>query len=184
MLPRKKKVEGNFIVGGRGSKWLTKFMGLAVHRRIILGKYTLNSCLGCTTIIDKGTEDIFLGKKKKRQWYLLHRKKKKERRGNLKKPMCTCIWAFLSIKKKFILLSFLSILVGLERKHMSHTIYFSSFLPNQTHSKKVLLSIFSLKFSIHTISPNKYTICAWGGVNSAIRLLTQSIYLLPNVFSP
>ena len=80
MLPRKKKVEGNFIVGGRGSKWLTKFMGLAVHRRIILGKYTLNSCLGCTTIIDKGTEDIFLGKKKKRQWYLLHRKKKKEKR--------------------------------------------------------------------------------------------------------
>ena len=84
----------------------------------------------------------------------------------MKKPMCTCIWAFLSIKKKFILLNFLSILVGLERKHMSHTIYFSSFLPNQTHSKKVLLSIFSLKFSIHTISPNKYTLCAWGGVNS------------------
>ena len=81
MLPRKKKVEGNFIVGGRGSKWLTKFMGLAVHRRIILRKYTLNSCLGCTTIIDKGTEDIFLGKKKKRQWYLLHRKKKKEKRN-------------------------------------------------------------------------------------------------------
>ena len=78
MLPRKKKEEeGNFIVGGRGSKWLTKFMGLAVHRRIILRKYTLNSCLGCTTIIDKGTEDIFLGKKK-RQRYLLHRKKKKK----------------------------------------------------------------------------------------------------------
>ena len=81
MLPRKKKVEGNFIVGGRGSKWLTKFMGLAVHRRINLGKYTLNSCLGCTPIIDKGTEDIFLGKKKKGSgtYYTEKRKKRKKR---------------------------------------------------------------------------------------------------------
>ena len=81
MLPRKKKEEeGNFIVGGRGSKWLTKFMGLAVHRRIILRKYTLNSCLGCTTIIDKGTEDIFLGKKKKKAMVLTTQKKEKRKK--------------------------------------------------------------------------------------------------------
>ena len=30
------------------------------HRRIVLGKYTLNSCLGCTTIVDEGAEDICL----------------------------------------------------------------------------------------------------------------------------
>ena len=79
-MPRKKKVEGNFIVGGRGSKWLTKFMGLVVHRRIILGKYTLSSCLGCTTIIDKGTEDIFLGKKKKKAAVLTTQKKEKRKK--------------------------------------------------------------------------------------------------------
>ena len=28
------------------------------HRRIILRRYTLNSYLGCTTIIDEGAEDI------------------------------------------------------------------------------------------------------------------------------
>ena len=28
------------------------------HRQIILRRYTLNSCLGCTTIIDEGAEDI------------------------------------------------------------------------------------------------------------------------------
>ena len=88
MLPRKKKVEGNFIVGGRGSKWLTKFMGLAVHRRIILGKYTLNSCLGYTTIIDKGTEDIFLGKKKKAT-VLTTQKKEKKRKKKKKKEEVT-----------------------------------------------------------------------------------------------
>ena len=66
-------------MGGRGSKWLTKFMGLAVHRRIILGKYTLNSCLGCTTIIDMGTEDIFLGKKKATVLTTQKKEKKKKK---------------------------------------------------------------------------------------------------------
>ena len=70
----------------------------------------------------------------------------KKNKGNLKK---TSIWAFLSIKKKFIPLSFLPILVGLERKHLSPTIYFPSSLSNQIYSKKVFLPIFSPKFSIH-----------------------------------
>ena len=50
-------------------------------------------------------------------------------------------------------------LVGLRRKHLDPTIYFPSFPPNQTHSKKVFLPIFSSKFSIHYISPlNKHTL--------------------------
>ena len=50
-----------------------------------------------------------------------------------------------------------NILVGLGRKYLGPTIYFLSSPPNQTHSKKVFLSIFSPKFSIHHISPpNKH----------------------------
>ena len=73
-------------------------------------------------------------------------RRKKKKKGNLKK---TCIWAFLSIKKKFIPFIFLPILVGLERKHLSPIIYFPSSLSNQIYSKKVFLPIFSPKFSIH-----------------------------------
>ena len=52
-----------------------------------------------------------------------------------------------------------NILVGTGRKHLNLTIYFSFFLSNQTHSKKVLFSIFSLKFSIYPISlSNKHTL--------------------------
>jgi len=50
-----------------------------------------------------------------------------------------------------------NILVGLERKHLGSTIYFPSLPPNQTHSKKNFLPIFSPKFFIHPISPpNKH----------------------------
>ena len=35
-------------------------VNLKNHRRIVLGKYTLNSCLGYTTIVDEGAEDICL----------------------------------------------------------------------------------------------------------------------------
>ena len=69
---------------------------------------------------------------------------------------------------KFILwaspLSFLSILErklfgGSKKKHLSPTIYFHSFSPNQIHFKKVFFPIFSSKFSIHPIShPNKHTL--------------------------
>ena len=41
-------------------------------------------------------------KEKKWQHYYLGEKEKKKNKGNLKKPMCTCTWVFLSIKKKFI----------------------------------------------------------------------------------
>ena len=33
-------------------------VNLGKHRRIVLGKYTLNSCLGCTTAVDEGAEDV------------------------------------------------------------------------------------------------------------------------------
>ena len=49
------------------------------------------------------------------------------------------------------------LLVGQERKHLGPIIYFPSSPPNQTHSKKIFLPIFSSKFSIHPISPrNKH----------------------------
>ena len=81
------------------------------------------------------------------------------KKNNLKKTQ-----AFLSIKKKFIPTQFSlhfgeNILVGLGRKHLGTTIYFPSSLPNQTHTKKVFLPIFSPKFSIYPISPpNKRTL--------------------------
>ena len=52
-----------------------------------------------------------------------------------------------------------NILVGLGRKHLGPTIYFSSSPPNQTYSKKNFIPIFSPKFSIHHVSlPNKHTL--------------------------
>jgi len=63
--------------------------------------------------------------------------------------------------------SFLSILRrklfgGPGEKYLGPTIYFPSFPPNQIHSKKVFLPIFSPKFSIHLISyPNKHTLSKW-----------------------
>ena len=58
-----------------------------------------------------------------------------------------CTWAFLLIKKKFILIQFSlyfgeNFLVGSRRKYLDPTIYFHSSSPNQTHSKK-----FSFLFS-------------------------------------
>ena len=35
-------------------------VNLRKHRRIVLGKNALNSCLGYTTIVDEGVEDICL----------------------------------------------------------------------------------------------------------------------------
>ena len=50
-------------------------------------------------------------------------------------------------------------MVGPRRKHIGPTIYFPFSPPNQTHSKKVFLPIFSPKFSIYLISPsNKHTL--------------------------
>ena len=56
-------------------------------------------------------------------------------------------------------------LVGPRRKHLCPAIYFLSSLHNQTHSKKVFISIFPPKFSIYSISPsNKYTLIVTRGV--------------------
>ena len=44
--------------------------------------------------------------KKEQIYYIKKKKKEKEKEGNLKKPTCTCIWAFLSIKKKFFPIQF------------------------------------------------------------------------------
>ena len=101
-------------------------------------------------------------KKKKKK-----RKEKKRRRGlwAWTNPLCTCTRVFLANQLlHFLLSSFLSILgkkilVVLGRKHSDPTIYFPFSLPNQTHSKKVFLSIFSPIFSIHLIlPPNKHTL--------------------------
>ena len=81
------------------------------------------------------------------------------------KPMCSCTWAFLSIKQPHFLSLVFSLfwgenfLVDPKRKHLNLTIYFSSFSPNQTHFKKVFIPIFSPKFFIHSTSPlNKYNL--------------------------
>ena len=97
--------------------------------------------------------------KKKATW-----EKKNKIKGKLKKPMCTCIWAFLSIKKKFIPIQFSlhfreKAFWWAQRKHLGPTIYFPSFPPNQTHSKRVILPIFPPKFFIHPIlPPSKHTL--------------------------
>ena len=92
------------------------------------------------------------------------REKKNKNKGNLKSP-CACAHEHFCQKKKnhphSIFSSFWeeNILVDLRRKHLDPTIYFSSFLPNQTHSKKVFLPIFFPKFSIYNVSsPNKHTL--------------------------
>ena len=79
--------------------------------------------------------------------------------------MCKCTWTFLSIKQPHFLSSVFSLfwrenfLVSPRRKHPSPIISFPFSPPNQTHSKKVFIHIFSPKFSIDPISPpNKYTL--------------------------
>ena len=100
-----------------------------------------------------------VAQKKKGNVTYCPRRRKKE----INKGMCT--WAFLSIKKKFILTQFS--LHFREKifwwaqgeKHLGATIYFPSSPPNQTHFKKVFLPIFFPKFFIHSISPpNKHTL--------------------------
>ena len=89
-------------------------------------------------------------------------RRRKKNKGNLKKPMCT--WAFLSIKKKFIPTRFFlyfgkKTFWWAKEETLGLAIYFSSFLRNQIHSKKVFISIFFQKFSIHHVSPpNKHTL--------------------------
>ena len=98
------------------------------------------------------------------------KKKKRQRQGRRKKKKlkATHVYMHMGIfvsQEKIYFYSVFSpfwrenILVGTGRKHLNLTIYFSFFLPDQTHSKKVFLSILSLKFSIHSISPpNKHTL--------------------------
>ena len=92
--------------------------------------------------------------------------------------MCKCTRTFLSIKLSHFLPSVFSpfwgknFLVGLKRKHLDSTIYFPSSPPNQTHSKKIFLPIFSPKLSIYLISPsNKQTLSK----------LTQKNYFFPSL---
>ena len=87
---------------------------------------------------------------------------KKKEKGTWR---CPCIHEhFCQLRKNLSPFSFLSfwgenILVGPRRKHSCLTIYFISFPLNQTHSKKVFIFIFFLKFFIHLVSPsNKYTL--------------------------
>ena len=70
------------------------------------------------------------------------------------KPMCSCTLAFLSIKQAYFLPIFgRKLFGGPMEKTPGSTIYFYSFSPNQTHFEKIVLPIFSPKFSIHSISP-------------------------------
>ena len=105
-------------------------------------------------------------KKRRRRQHPRGRKKKQWRREMYEQSSCA------SAQKHFCPLSSLifslqfslhsgekKFLVRPGRKHMDPTIYFPSFPPNQTNSKKVFLLIFSSKFSLHPIShPNKHTL--------------------------
>ena len=97
------------------------------------------------------------------------KKKKKEEEEEEKKANTLETWRWVS--RVFLEAHFMSFplsvslhfgenfLVGLERKYLGPIIYFPSSPPNQTHSKKVFLPIFSLMFFIHPISPpNKHTL--------------------------
>ena len=67
-----------------------------------------------------------------------------------------------------------NILVSLRRKHLSPTIYFPSSPSNQTHSKKVFLPIFFLKFSIHPISPQKnHTLKVWEKEDKGLKRMRE-----------
>ena len=85
-------------------------------------------------------------------------------RNGLDKPRCKCTCAFLSFtyyipSTQFFLHFRENILVGLRRKQLDPTNFFPSPHSNQTLTKKVFLSIFSLKFSIYLIlPPNKHTL--------------------------
>ena len=92
-------------------------------------------------------------------------KKKKKKKKGRQLSMCKCTWTFLSIKQPHFLSSVFSLfwrenfLVSPRRKHPSPIISFPFSPPNQTHSKKVFIHIFSPKFSIHPIlPPNKLTL--------------------------
>ena len=104
-------------------------------------------------------------KKERKKGGNVQEKKKVKKRNVWTMPICKYTRAFLSIKQPHFLSSVFSpflgenIFVGPWRKHLGPTIYFSSSPPNQTHSKKVFLSIFSQKFFIYPISPpNKHTL--------------------------
>ena len=84
-------------------------------------------------------------KKSKQKRELVFAKKRKKEKPTLLRKTIGCIFVYLT--NHTLSLSFLPILIDLKRKHLSLTIYFLSFPPNQIHSKKVLFSIFSSKFS-------------------------------------
>ena len=100
--------------------------------------------------------------------------------------MCKSTWAFLSIKQPYFLLLVFSpfwgeiFLMDSRRKHLGPTVYFPSSPPNQTHSKKVFLLIFSSKFSINSISsPNKHTLKRINIARNFTNLPISSITILP-----
>ena len=101
-----------------------------------------------------------LGKEKKKK----ENKEKEKRTGNVHKKVHTHTHKKESDEPHFLLSVFSpfwreNFLLNPGRKHVDPTIYFPFFPPNQTHSKKVFILIFSLKFSIHSISPrNKHTL--------------------------
>ena len=58
-----------YIYGGTRIQMADKVyieVNLGKHRRIFLGKNALNSCLGFTTIVDEGVEDICLNSEGRR----------------------------------------------------------------------------------------------------------------------
>ena len=109
-------------------------------------------------------------------------KKKKKKRPTRRSPCALAllhIGIFYNLEKMhpYPVLSLFweeNILVSLRRKHLSPTIYFPSSPSNQTHSKKVFLPIFFLKFSIHPISPQKnHTLKVWEKEDKGLKRMRE-----------
>ena len=103
------------------------------------------------------------GEKKKGRGNMPGKEKKKIKNKNWQRQCASAYKHFRPLSSLILSLQFSlhfrekNFLVGSKRKHLDPTIYFPSSSPNQTHSQKDFLPIFSTKFSIHLISPpNKH----------------------------
>ena len=91
---------------------------------------------------------------KKRQQGSVLLTRGEEKKGNLKKPMCMCTWAFLTIKKNYLhsvfsLLWEENILVGLRRR-------VSQFIFHPFYPTKHTLKKFSFSFSLQSFPPTLF----------------------------
>ena len=117
------------------------------------------------TLLDKSKEKKYRGSQHVNNRERKNQKKKKNNNNNKEEANTLETWRWIQgyFWKLILPPSFLSILGrklfgGHRKKTHGPTIYFPFSPFNQTHSKKISLPIFFLKFFIHLVSPpNKHT---------------------------